>query len=93
MERLTAKVEQAKFIHPDTAQAITRFVDQNGYDCDKEVCSTQLQARNRAVRNRLQTLIAEKTPLNDLAGIRKQDALIIDAGLATTGAIAGTEPN
>jgi hypothetical protein len=63
MERLTAKVEQAKFIHPDTAHAITRFVDQNGYDCDKVVCSTQLQARNRAVRNRLKTLLAYKTPL------------------------------
>lgn len=93
MERLTAKVAQAKFIHPDTAHAITRFIDQNGYDCDKVVCGAQLQARNRAIRDRLKTLIAEKAPSNGLAGLRKQDPLIIDAGLAATGATAGTEPN
>jgi hypothetical protein len=61
LERLTAKVEQTKFIQPETALAITRLVDQNGYDCDRVVCHTQLQARNRAVRDRLKTLIAHKT--------------------------------
>jgi hypothetical protein len=93
MERLTAKVAQTKFIHPDTVHALTRFVDQNGYDCDKVVCSPQLQSRNRAARDRLKTLIAEKAPSNDLAGLGKQGPLIIDAGLATTGAVAGTAPN
>jgi hypothetical protein len=62
MERLVAKVEQTKFIHPDTAQAVTRFIDQNGYDCANVFCGTQLQARNRAVRNHLKQLIAEKAP-------------------------------
>jgi hypothetical protein len=93
MERLTAKVEQTKSIHPDTARALTRFADRDEYNCDKVVCGTQLQARNRAARNRLKTSIAEKTPPNDVADIGKQDPLIIDAGLAATGAIAGTEPN
>src|SRR5262245_50468239 len=93
MERLTAKVEQTKSIQPDAARAITRFVDQNEFNCDKVVCGAQLQARNRAARNRLKTLIAEKTPANDLAGIGKQEPLIIDVGLAATGATAGTEPN
>jgi hypothetical protein len=63
MERLTAKVEQTNFIHPDTALAIVRLVDQKGYDCDRVVCDTQLQARNHAVRDRLKTLIAHKTYL------------------------------
>jgi|SRR5262245_53409174 len=51
MERLTAKVEQTKSIQPDAARAITRFVDQNEFNCDKVVCGAQLQARNRAARN------------------------------------------
>ncbi len=78
MERLAAKVEQTKSIYPDTARAITRFVDQSGDDCDNVVCNTQLQARNRAVRNHLKKLISEKTPLNDLVGIRQQDPYIIN---------------
>src|SRR5262249_16016311 len=93
MERLTAKVEQTKSIQPDAARALTRAVEQNEFNCDKVVCGTQLQARNRAARNRLKTLIAEKTPANDVAGIGKQAPLIIDVGLAATGATAGTEPN
>ena len=83
MERLTAKVEQTKFIHPDTAQAITRFVDQNGYDCDKVVCSTQLQVRNRAVRNRLKSLLASKTPVKptSLASETKTPSSLMPASL------------
>jgi hypothetical protein len=69
MERMAAKMDQTKFIHPNTAQEITRFIDQHWHDCDKAACSTQLQARNRAARNHLKTLIAEKTPLDGLAGI------------------------
>jgi hypothetical protein len=69
MERMAVKLEQIKVIDPDTARAIARFVDQNGYDCDKVICGTQLQARNRAARNRLKTLIAEKTPSNELVHI------------------------
>jgi hypothetical protein len=69
MERMAAKVEQTKFIHPNTAHEITRFIDRHWHDCDKAACSTQLQARNRAARNHLKTLIAEKMSLNDPAGI------------------------
>jgi hypothetical protein len=68
MEGMAAKVEQTRFIHPNTAQEITRFIDRHWYDCDMAECSTQLQARDRAARNHLKTLIAEKTPLTDFAG-------------------------
>jgi hypothetical protein len=85
MERLAAKVEQTKIVHPDAARAIMRFVDQNGYDCDHVVCNTQLRARNRAVRNNLQKLVAERTPASDLAGISKQDPLSIDAARLVRG--------
>ena len=92
MEQLAAKVEQAKLIHPNTAHAITRYIDQRGYDCDQVACSAQLQARNRAVRNRLKILIAKKTPLTEFAGTGKQDLLVNDAGVVTAGSIMGTEP-
>lgn len=93
MERMAVKLEQTKVIHPDTVRAITLFVDQNGYDCDKVICSTQLQARNRAVRDHLKTLtlIAEKTPSNELVHIKEQYPLVIDSSVITTGAITGTE--
>jgi hypothetical protein len=73
MERLAAKVERTKFVQLDTAHAITRFIDQDGYDCDFVACDTQLRARNRAVRDHLKQLIAEKMPSSDLAGISKRD--------------------
>jgi hypothetical protein len=85
MERLAAKMEQTKVIHPDAVRAILRFVDQNGYDCDHVVCNTQLRARNRAVRSNLQKLIAERTPASDVAGISKQDPLSIDAARLVRG--------
>jgi hypothetical protein len=87
MEQMAAKVEQTKFIHPNTAHAITRYIDQRWYDCDKVACSAQLQARNRAVRNRLKTLMPKKTPLTDFAGTRKQDLFVNDRR-----PIMGTEP-
>jgi hypothetical protein len=92
MKQMAAKVEQTKFIHPNTAHAITRYIDQRGYDCDKVACSAQLQARNRAVRTRLETLITKKTTLADFAGTREQDLLVNDAGVVTAGSIMGTEP-
>jgi Asp/Glu/hydantoin racemase len=69
MERMAAKVEQTKFIHPNTAQEMTRFIDQHWHDCDKAACSTQLQTRNRTTRNHLKALIAERMSLNERAGI------------------------
>jgi hypothetical protein len=89
MERMAVKLEQTKVIHPDTTRAITLFVDQNGYDCDKVICSTQLQARNRAVRDHLKTLIAEKAPSNELVHVKEQYPLVIDGSVITTGAING----
>ena len=74
MERLAAKVERAQSIPPDTVREITRLIGQPWYDCNQVACNAQLQARNSAVRNRLKTLIATKTPLNDFAGARKRSS-------------------
>jgi hypothetical protein len=68
MEQLAAKVEQAAVVHPDTASEIARLMDQRGYDCTQVPCSAKLQARNNAARNRLEMLIATKTPLRRMAG-------------------------
>jgi hypothetical protein len=65
MERFAGKAEHAKTIHPDTARAIARLMLRPRYDCNQVGCSEQLQARNSAVRNRLETLIANHTPLDD----------------------------
>jgi hypothetical protein len=67
MERLAAKVEHAKSIHPKTAHEIMGLIGQPWYDCNQVACSAPLKARNSAARNRLQTLIAKKTPLNNFA--------------------------
>jgi N-acetylmuramoyl-L-alanine amidase CwlA len=92
MERLAAKVEQTKFINPDTALTITRFVDQNGYDCDNVVCTTQLQARNRAVRDRLKTLIAHKTPFKPTLPASESETTLSLVPASAPPAIMGTEP-
>ena len=90
---MAVKLEQTKVVHPDTARAITLFVDQNGYDCDKVICSTQLQARNRAVRDHLKTLIAEKTPSNEIVHIKEQDPLVIDGSVITTATNGNADAN
>lgn len=68
MEGLAAKVEQAANLHPDTARELARLIDQRGYDCRYVTCGADLQARNSAARNRLETLIAIKAPLQATAG-------------------------
>lgn len=93
MEQLAANVERAKSIHPDTAREIARLIAQPWYDCNQVACSAQLQARNSAVRNRLNTVIATKTPLNDFPGARKQEPLpAVGTDAIATGSITGTKP-
>jgi hypothetical protein len=73
MERLASKAEHAKTIHPDTVREIARLMSRPSYDCSQVGCSEQLQARNGAVRNRLVTLIANRTPRNDGAIASRRD--------------------
>ena len=71
MERLTVKMEHAKSIDPETAREVRRLISQPWYDCNQIACSAPLQARNSAVRDRLKTLIAKKTPMNNVADAKQ----------------------
>jgi len=59
MEKLAAKLEQMKAIHPTTAQAITTLVLQPSYDCHQVVCSPAVQARNSIARARIAATLAK----------------------------------
>jgi hypothetical protein len=61
MERFAGNLGQAKTIHPDTVREIARLMSRPWYDCNQVRCSEQLKARNRAVRTRLETLMADDT--------------------------------
>jgi hypothetical protein len=61
MEQLTARIEHADSIHPDTVHELTRMLALPQYDCSRTACDAGLQARNRAVRLRLEALIATTT--------------------------------
>ena len=60
MERLAAKMEHAKSLDLTTASYIERVISQPSYNCNQVTCSKTLEARNRAARNRLRTLMAAK---------------------------------
>jgi len=53
MERLAAKLEQMKAVHPSTAQAITTLLLQPSHDCHQVACSPAVQARNSVARARI----------------------------------------
>jgi hypothetical protein len=61
MEQLAARIDHADSNHPDTVQELTRMLALPRYDCSRTACDAELQARNRAVRLRLEALIATKT--------------------------------
>jgi hypothetical protein len=61
MERLAAKLEQAKVIHSETTETITHLLLQPSYDCEQVACSEAVQARNRAARFRLETILATRS--------------------------------
>jgi hypothetical protein len=60
LERLAARVERARSIHPDIARKLARMLALPEYDCARAACDGALQARNSAARGRLETLIAMK---------------------------------
>lgn len=61
LERLAAKLEQAKVIHSETTQTIIRILMQPSYDCEQAACSPAIQARNRAARFRLESILATRS--------------------------------
>jgi hypothetical protein len=67
MEQLAARIEHADSIHPDIVHDVTRILAVLQHDCSRTVCDPGLQARNRAVRLRLEALIAAKTRSGVLA--------------------------
>ncbi len=88
MERLAAKVERAKAIDPATAHEIARLIGQPWYDCNQVACSAQMQARNGLARDRLQTLMARKTPGEEIGAVRKREAAVPDAATIGSRAIS-----
>jgi hypothetical protein len=60
MERLAAQLDLATTIPARTAEEIVRALGQPSYDCAQVGCGSELQARNRAVRDHLKRLLATK---------------------------------
>src|SRR5262245_22334013 len=59
MERLAAKLERMKTVHPSTAQAITTLLLQPSHDCHQVVCSPAVQARSSVARSRITATLAK----------------------------------
>ena len=66
MELLAKKLERTPAIPSETASEIARVIGQPRYDCRHVACSAQLADRNRTTRTRLENLLANKGPLNEL---------------------------
>jgi len=66
MERILTQLERMHSIRPETAEAITRIINQPGYDCERIACDANLKARNMAVRFRLETSLAAKALVGEL---------------------------
>jgi len=58
MERLAQNLEHAKKIAPATSLEVTKLIHQPQYDCTQVACRSALEARNQAVRARLQTVLS-----------------------------------
>jgi hypothetical protein len=67
MELLAKKLERTPAIPSETASEIARVIGQPWYDCRHVACSAQLADRNRTTRTRLENLLANKGPSNELA--------------------------
>lgn len=61
MERLATKLEHAKKLAPETKLEVTRLTLDPLSDCAQARCRTTLELRNRAARERLQTLVTGST--------------------------------
>ncbi len=57
MERLATKLEHVRKITPETKLEVTRLTLDPFSDCAQTGCRTTLELRNRAARERLQTLV------------------------------------
>jgi hypothetical protein len=62
MEQLATKLEHAKKIAPETKLEIARLTRLPWYDCKQIACRASLEARNRAARIRLETILASSGP-------------------------------
>jgi hypothetical protein len=62
MEQIAKRLERMKTIRPEVAQVIGTLISQPRYDCDRVPCAQDLSERNRAVRARLTSMLAESRP-------------------------------
>jgi hypothetical protein len=65
MEQLAAQLETTTAFPAATTNAVARVIKQPWYDCRHVACSAELADRNRAVRSRLETLLAGKGPSDE----------------------------
>jgi HAMP domain-containing protein len=61
MERLAAKLEQMKVIHPETAKTIVSLILQPAYDCNQIACSAAVQTRNSGAQSRLKAILTKRS--------------------------------
>jgi cell division protein FtsB len=73
IERLAAKLEHAKHIEAETKVEIARLTHGDWSDCAKAGCRMPLEVRNRAARERLQTVISGNRDFAEPACGAKRD--------------------
>ena len=67
MERFARRLEHAKHIPPETANEISRIINQPVYDCAQVSCRPAIESRNQAVRTHLLALLRARAP-DDISG-------------------------
>lgn len=58
MELIATQMERVRVVPPATRNEIVRVMSLASYDCDRARCRPQLEQRNRAVRDRLKSLLS-----------------------------------
>ena len=67
MERLAVDLDRAAGLTPETVDKLARTIRQPWYDCRQMACNTELEARNRNARTRLEQLLAQHGDATELA--------------------------
>ena len=62
MERLAARLGHVQTVPPETARQVNQLMHRPQYDCDKAVCTADLNRRNRSARAQLQDVLARNAP-------------------------------
>jgi hypothetical protein len=69
LERTATMLEQASNITPATARDIAVFVGQSEYDCRQVACRSEVEARNRVARTRIERRLETIARLPEITAI------------------------